>query len=313
MKNNKKTKIIAYALAVCMIFNLAVVFHTENADAATKLAINLTNNQTFYFLPGTTDLNYQVKITAGGATGSMKCTSSNTLVATIDDFGNLHLTDAGSTKITVKSGSKKVTKTINVLNRSDWTKALTINNYNKIVAQNNVLTVKLKNNMDFPIEIQYAYDVYDDNGALRKSDEKSEVILLGANKSLTYKTMVPNECAFIKINGCSFVYDQFGYQKINEKNVTMKESTKKDKNDKTIRYKVVTLKNKNKYKVRYPYHLYIYDNNNQLVRVEYRIAMIPAKTTIELEQMYFSSRQFEKVYDAKVKYVFDKMIPNFAN
>lgn len=290
---------------------LAALFLTAlpmPARAAEKLTVNLKNNQIFYLLPGTDRLDYKVTV-SGDAVGDMTCSSSNLNVANIDNMGNLSINDAGSTTITVSVGSKKITRTIQVLRRSDWTRALSIKNRTKLAVKNNVCTIKIKNEMDFPLKTVLHYNTIAESGSTIQFDQKTQQIYLPARKSLSYKFMLPEGITMISVENADFVYQQYGLKSISAKKVSIKESTSK-KDSKT---KIITesITNKNKNGVILPYHLYLYDKDNQLISVEYRALSLAGKQKETLSYAYTTKDKFQDRYIAKVKYKFETPIPFF--
>lgn len=303
-------RLTAALLALAMIIAAAFGTCTET-DAATKLTINLTKDQTFYILPGNTSVTYQVKITAGEQLGDTTFSSDNLRVATIDGAGTMVLRDAGSAKITVTSGSKSVTRTVKVLLRTDWTKTVSITGASKLTIKNQVCTLKMKNLMDFPVKMTYTYDTYSPSGNLLKSGNTSSPVYLPASKSYTCKVMMPEGVSYVTITGATFAYDQFGCASISTKKVKITESTKTDSKNKTIKYKVETIKNTNKSQVILPYHVYLYDQKGTLISVEYRTVQIASKQTVTLQELYKTKDDFADSYTAKVKFSFGTPIPYF--
>lgn len=305
-----KNSCIRLLLAITLIIAL-INSYPLSTDAAAKLSINLDNNQTFYILPGATTINYDVKILSGGTLGDVTCSSSNLDVATIDDMGKMILKDAGSTKITVKSGKKSISKTINVLVRSDWSKVVSIKNASKLSVKNQVCTLKMTNHMDFPVRMTYFYNNYTESGSLLRSNVASTVIYLPANGSLDYQIMMPEDIAYVSIDHATYEYAQYNFSKINVKKISIKQSTETDRSNKTVKYKVATIKNSNKSTVIVPYHLYLYDQNKQLISVEYRYLTIAGKQTLSLREVYQTKDSHADRFTAKVTYKFETPIPFF--
>lgn len=304
-----KTKKITHTFALFLLLALFVTAIPCQAYATSTLNINLKNNQTFYLLPGTDKLSYKVSVTSKNISGDQTCSSSNLSVADIDDMGTMTINDAGSTKITVALGSKKVTRTINVLRRTDWTKVISIKNRTKLAVKNNVCSMTLSNKMDFPIKLTLHYSTIADSGSTITPDVKTSEIYLPANKSLNYKMMVPDGITMVSVNNADFVYDQFGLEKINTKKISVKESTsKKDKVTKVI---TETITNKNKNGLILPYHIYLYDQNNQLISVEYRFIGVAGKQKTTLDYTFTSKDKYLDSYVAKVKYKFETPVPFF--
>lgn len=305
MGNNKIIQFFAFFLLLTFLICAAPCY----SQAADNLNISLKNNQTFYLLPGTDKLSYKVKVTTANISGDQTYSSSNLSVADIDNMGNMTINDAGSTKITVSVGNKKVTKTINVLRRTDWTRVVSIKNRTKLAVKNNVCSMTLSNHMDFPIRMTLHYSTLADSGSTISPDVKTSEIYLPASKSLTFKMMVPDGITMISVNDADFAYDQFGLKSIDTKKVTVKESTtKKSKNTKIIN-EIITNKNKNG--VIQPYHLYLYDQNNKLISVEYRFISVAGKQKTTINYTYTSEDKYLDSYVAKVKYKFETPVPFF--
>lgn len=304
-----KSNIIKRALSLLFIFVLFATAIPCQTQAASTLNINLKNNQTFYLLPGTDKLNYKVAVTSNNISGNQTCASSNLSVADIDDMGNMAINDAGSTKITVALGAKKVSRTINVFRRTDWTKVIAIKNRTKLAVKNNICSMTISNQMDFPIKTTLHYSTIADSGSTITPDAKTSDIYLPAGKSLNYKMMVPDGITMVSVNNADFVYNQFGLEKIDPKKISIKESTsKKDKNTKII---AETITNKNKNGLILPYHIYLYDQNNQLISVEYRFASIAGKQKTTVDYIYTTKDKYLDSYVAKVKYKFETPVPFF--
>lgn len=297
--------------SIVAIFLLLLLFVTplpDHTQAATTMKINLKNNQTFYMLPGTEHLDYKVTA-SGNVSGDMTCSSSNLTVANIDNMGNLSINDAGSTNITVAAGSHKITRTIYVLKRSDWTKALAIKNYTKIPVKNNVCSIKIKNEMDFPLKTVLHYHLIADSGSTVQTDLKTTDIYLPASKSMTFKMMIPDGMTMVGIDSADFEYQQYGLKSIAAKKIVIRENiSKKDNQAKIITESII---NKNKNGAILPYHLYLYDKNNQLLSVEYHSISISGKQRTELNYIYTSKDKHQDSYVAKVTYKFETPIPFF--
>lgn len=304
-KNFKTTHFVAFFLLLVLLATSV----PYQAQAATALNINLKNNQTFYLLPGTDKLSYKVTVSSKNISGDQTCSSSNLTVADIDSMGNMTINDAGSTKITVSVGSKKVTRTIKVLRRTDWTRVVSIKNRTKLAVKNNVCSMTLSNQMDFPIKTTLHYSTIADSGSTISADVKTCDIYLPASRSLAFKMMVPDGIKLVSVNDADFVYDQFGLKSIDTKKVTVKEKTaKKDKTTKTVNE---TITNKNKNGVIQPYHLYLYDQNKKLISVEYHFISVAGKQKTTINYTYTTKDKYLDSYVAKVKYKFETPIPHF--
>ncbi len=301
-------------IRLCFVATLIIALihvYPLSTDAAAKLSINLDNNQTFYILPGATTITYDVKILSGGTLGDVTCSSSNLDVATIDDMGKMILKDAGSTKITVKSGKKSISRTINVLVRSDWAKVVSVKNASKLSVKNQVCALQMTNHMDFSVRMTYFYHAYTESGSLLRSNVASAVIYLPADGSLDYQVMMPEDTAYVSIDHATYEYAQYNSSKINGKKISIKQSTETDRSNKTVKYKVATIKNKNKSSVIVPYHLYLYDQNKQLISVEYRYLTVAGKQTLSLREVYQTKDPHADRFTAKVTYKFETPIPFF--
>lgn len=306
-----RNKLAAVTLVCLLTIGYIFSDNTANVSAATKLNINLSNNQTFFILPGTTSVTYDVQITSGSELGDMTCSSSNLEVATIDNMGKMILKDAGSTKIKVTSGKKSVIRTINVLVRSDWAKVVSVKSPSKLTVKDHVCTVKLTNHMDFPVKMTCNYNTYTDAGALIQTNTSSVPIYLPANGSFTYKAMMPENVSFVTINGATYEYDQYGCKKIDTKKVTVKETTETDSKNKSVKYKIETLKNSNKNQIILPYHMYLYDQNGKLISVEYKYIPLAGKQKKTIREVYQTKDPHAERFTAKVVYKFGKAIPYF--
>ena len=316
MKKMKRNKIfsarnIVLLYSILTIIITGIVGYPQPAYAAEKLTIDLKENQTFYILPGNPlPMQHQIKIKYNGI-GTISCQSSNLSVATIDDLGLITIQDGGSTKITVKAGDKKVTRNINVLVRTDWTKAVSIANYQKLSIKNGIVTMKMKNLMNYPVKLTYTYDTYSNQGSLLKTGLKGEEVFLPANGSVTYKAMPNQDATYVAITGMTFYSDQFGYKTINAKNVTSKVKKTKSTTDKKVRIITATVTNKNKNAVIVPYHLYYYNEKKEVISVQYRYMRLAGKQTDTATYLYVPSDKFLENYAADVKFVFETAVPYF--
>lgn len=305
-KNSFFWLLLAFTLIITTIG-----INPSSTNAATSLSINLNNNQTFYILPGTTTITYDVKILSGGTLGDVSCSSSNLNVATIDDMGKMILKDAGSTRITVKSGNKTISRMIHVLVRSDWAKVVSIKNAQKLSIKNQICTLKLINQMDFPIKMTYFYNTYTESGSLLHANITSSPVYLPANGSLSYQVMMSEDVKYISIDHATYEYSQYNYPKINTKKISIKQSTETDHSNKTVKYSVATIKNNNKSTVIIPYHLYLYDQNKQLISVEYKYLSLAGKQKLTLREVYQTKDPLADRFTAKVTYKFETPIPFF--
>lgn len=305
MKTSKQ-KLFGYF--TCLVLFLAVVAICPiHAHAASTLKINLTNNQTFYILPGSDTVKYQVKITAGAGLGDQATfTSDNILVAPIDSYGKLILKDAGSAKITVNANGMSVSRTIKIINRTDWTKAAPVKNYEKLTVKNQTGTFQITNQMDFPLRVTYTYNTYNSSNATLQIDQKTASIHLPANTTATYKQYFADNVKYVSVTGATFQYDQFGWKRINAKKVTISQKTSTSKNIKTIK---ATVTNKNKNSVIVPYQTYVCDKNGKLSSIDYAYMTLNGNQKKSIKNSYFYKKTTLDEYVSKVTYKFLPALP----
>lgn len=305
MKTSKQ-RLLSYLS--CMILLLSIIaFCPTHARASSSLKINLTDNQTFYILPGSETVQYQVKITAGAELGNQATyTSDNIVIAPIDSYGNLMLKDAGSAKITVNANGMSVSRTIKIIKRTDWTKTASIKNYEKLTVKNNIGTFAITNQMDFPIRMTYTYNTYNSANATLQTEQKSASIHLPANTTVTYKQYFADNVKYVSATGATFQYDQFGWNKIDKKKVTITQKTSASKNIKTIK---ATVTNKNQNSVIVPYQTYVYDKNGKLCSIDYAYMTLNENQKKSIKNSYFYKKTTLDEYVSKVTYKFLPTLP----
>lgn len=305
MKTSKQ-KLLSY-LACMLLFLAITVSYPVCTHAASSLKINLTDNQTFYILPGSETVQYQVKITAGAELGNQATyTSDNIVIAPIDSYGNLILKDAGSAKITVNANGMSVSRTIKIIKRTDWTKTASIKNYEKLTVKNNIGTFSITNQMDFPIRMTYTYNTYNSANATLQTEQKSTNIYLPANTMVNYKLYFADNVKYVSVTDATFQYDQFGWKKIDAKKVTISQKTSASKNIKTIK---ATVTNKNKNTVIVPYQTYVYDKNGKLSCIDYAYMTLNGNQKKSIKNSYFYKKTTLDEYVSKVTYKFLPALP----
>lgn len=279
-----------------------------SAIQAATLAINLKNNQTFYLLPGNEKVEYQVKITSGAQLGNdATYLSDNVAIAAIDSFGVLTIKDAGTAKITVATGGKKVERTIKILNRTDWTKVVSIKNYEKLTAKKNMCAIKMTNAMDFPVKMAFTYSTFSASNNRLSENVKSKTIYVAAKDTMTYKMYFDDSVKYISISDAVFEYNQFGCKTIATKNITVKEKLSTKKNITTIKE---TITNNNKNKVIVPYMAFVYDKNGKLERIEYTAMVVNGRDKATVKNTYYKTSTLNE-YNSKITYQFLTPMPLF--
>ena len=200
-------KTAAIMMCVCLI---TICIAPYQANAA-SYKINLKNNQLFYILPGNDSVDYQVKLTSGSQlNGTMSCMTSDAAKATISNDGALNILDAGTFQVSVTYNGETITRKVQSLLRSDWTRVISITNAQKITVSNNrVATYKIKNLMDFPLKVTLNYNTYDANMKPIQSERLHDFIYLAANETISYKEIVPENVKYITVNHATFTYDQY--------------------------------------------------------------------------------------------------------
>lgn len=309
----KKIKLQLVKVAVCCILIVTTMLNmtTLQGNAATKLKLNWSDNQLFYMLPTNyKDVTFQTVLKAGGDPTDLTCMSDNFSVATIDNHGLITFHDGGSANITVTSQGKTIKQKIQVLNRKDWTKVVSVSNQSKISAKNNLCTITLKNLMDFPIKMSFKYDTYNKYNTLIESDLPNEAVYLAANATVTYKKIVPENVSYIAVTDATFEYNQYGSKKINTKSVVVKESDVVSKTSKNVRVKKESITNKNSSTVIMPYQVFFYDKDNKLRSISYGYEVVPAKKTASVKFTYSPKGKSDTIVK-KVVFKFHTPMPIF--
>lgn len=308
MKINKaKNKILTLGLS---LFLCASSFLCIQVNAASKLKINLKDNQSFYILPSLQDATFDVDVLAGGNPANTTCTSSNQSVASIDNNGLITFHEGGSTKITVTCDGQQISKNITVMNRTDWTKVITITNQSKISVKNNVATLKVKNLMNFPLKVTLTYNTYDKYGAVISEGIEHAPLYLAKNGNLTMKEMYADNVSYIGIVDAKFDYKEYTSGTISAKNITIKESIKSDPSTKKAKRLVETVTNKNKKTIILPYQIYLYDQNNKLMSISYDQLIVTKNQKKSASSSYFVKKPELPQYVTKVVYKFQAAVPN---
>lgn len=301
-----KQKLLGF-LTGMILFTAIAASYPICTQAASTLKINLTNNQTFYILPGNESVTYQVKITAGAGLGDQATyTSDNIVIAPIDSYGNLILKDAGSAKITVNANGMRVSRTIKIINRSDWTKAAPVKNHEKLTVKNQTGTFQITNQMDFPLRVTYTYNTFNSSNATLQTEQKTAGIHLPPNTTVTYKQYFADNVKYVSITDAAFQYDQFGWKKTDAKKVTISQKTSASKNIKTIK---ATVTNKNKNTVIVPYQTYVYDKNGKLSSIDYAYMTLNGNQKKSIKNSYFYKKTTLDEYVSKVTYKFLPALP----
>ena len=300
-------KISLYLLGFCMLTICLVFGYANETKAATKLNINLKDNQVFYILPGNEYADFQVKITSGAELGNAATYMTDQVtIATIDGNGLLRMKDAGTVKVTVTANNMTISRTIKIINRTDWTKTVAIKNYEKITVQKNIGTFAISNQMDFPLRMTYTYNTYNPANAVVQTEQRSQKLYLPANTTITYKQHFADNVKYVSITDAIFEYDQFNWKKIDAKKVTISEKTSAKKNVKTIR---ATVTNKNKNSVIVPYQTYVYDKNGKLSSIDYAYMTLDGNQKKSIKNTYFYKKTTLDEYVSKVTYKFMPVLP----
>lgn len=297
------------SVMMCMLLVFFGVCSLSNTSVkAAALNINLKKNQMFYILPGSEQVEYQVKITSGAQLGNQATFfSDNVTVAAIDSFGMLTIKEAGSAKISVTTGGHTVSRKITVLNRTDWTKVVDIKGYRKITTKKNICSVKMTNAMDFPVRMVFTYNTYSAYNNQLASDVRSKEIYVAAKDTMTYQMYVEDDIKYISITDAKYDYNQYGYKSISTKNVSVKEKKTTKKNAVNIKE---TVTNNNKYKIIQPYLAYVYDKNGKLERIEYTPMIVDGKDKLTVMNTYYKISTMNE-YNSKITYKFLTPMPLF--
>lgn len=280
-----------------------------NLDAATKLTTNLKENQSFYILPSEHDVTYQVKVTAGGNPDHIVCTSSNQSVASIDNNGLITFHDGGMTKITVECDGRKTSKNITVMNRTDWTKVISVTNQSKIPIKKTIGTLKVKNLMSFPLKVKLTYNTYDQYGSLIKQSIEHAPLYLNGNGTITMKEIYDDNISYISIVDAKFDYKEYTSGTISQKKISIVESVRSATTKKARRL-VNTVTNKNKSTIILPYQIYLYDQDNKLMSISYDQLIVTKNQKKAVSSSYFIKKPELPQYVTKVVYKFQDAVPN---
>lgn len=303
-------KIVTFMLCMYMIL-LGITPCTVNAAS---YKINLKNNQLFYILPGNESVDYQVKLTSGNQlNGTMSCMTSDAAKATISNDGEMNIMDAGTFEVSVTYNGETVTRTVQSLLRTDWTRVVNIANSQKItVASNHVATYKIKNLMDFPLKIHLYYNTYDKNMNLIQSDKPHDTIYIAANETITYKEIVPENVKYITVNHATFTYDQYGLDKISTKKVNIKETISTSKKSKTAKVIKETVTNSNSKNILVPYQSLVYDKDGKIASISYNtLKVLPNQKNVFSGKYYTKQPAGQSEYASKIVYKFFTPIPEF--
>ena len=305
-----RSKIAALITCVCLIM-LSIAPCQINAAS---YKINLKNNQLFYILPGNEAVDYQVKLTSGNQlNGTMSCMTSDAAKATISNDGALNILDAGTFKVSVTYNGETVTRTVQSLLRTDWTRVISIANAQKITVLNNhVATYKIKNLMDFPLKIHLYYNTYDKNMNLIQSDKPHDTIYIAANETITYKEIVPENVKYITVNRSTFAYDQYGLDKISTKKVAIKETISTSKKSKITKVIKETVTNSNSKNILVPYQSLVYDKDGKIASISYNtLKVLPNQKNVFSGKYYTKQPAGQSEYASKIVYKFFTPIPEF--
>ena len=303
-------KTAAIMMCVCLITICIAPYQTN----AASYKINLKNNQLFYILPGNDSVDYQVKLTSGNQlNGTMNCMTSDPAKATISNDGALNILDAGTFQVSVTYNGETITRKVQSLLRSDWTRVINITNAQKITVSNNhVATYKIKNLMDFPLKVTLNYNTYDANMKPIQSERLHDFIYLAANETISYKEIVPENVKYITVNHATFTYDQYGLDKISTKKVNIKENISTSKKSKTTRVIKETVTNTNSKNILVPYQTYIYDKDGKIASISYNtLKVLPKQKNVFSGKYYTKKPAGQSEYSSKMVYKFFTPIPEF--
>lgn len=303
-------KTVALIMSVCLI-TICIVPCQANA---TSYKINLKDNQLFYILPGNDSVDYQVKLTSGNQlNGTMSCMTSDAAKATISNDGALNILDAGTFQVSVTYNGETITRTVQSLLRSDWTRVISITNAQKITVSNNhVATYKIKNSMDFPLKVTLNYNTYDANMKLIQSERLHDFIYLAANETMTYQEIVPDDVKYITVNHATFTYDQYGLDKISTKKVSIKETISTSKKSKITKVIKETVTNTNSKNILVPYQTLVYDKDGKIASISYNtLKVLPNQKNVFSGKYYTKKPAGQSEYATKIAYKFFTPIPEF--
>lgn len=297
-------------MCVCLI---TICIAPYQANAA-SYKINLKDNQLFYILPGNDSVDYQVKLTSGSQlNGTMSCMTSDAAKATISNDGALNILDAGTFQVSVTYNGETITRKVQSLLRSDWTRVISITNAQKITVSNNrVATYKIKNLMDFPLKVTLNYNTYGANMKLIQSERLHDFIYLAANETISYKEIVPENVRYITVNHATFAYDQYGLDKISTKKVAIKETISTSKKSKTAKVIKETVTNSNSKNILVPYQSLVYDKDGKIASISYNtLKVLPNQKNVFSGKYYTKQPAGQSEYASKIVYKFFTPIPEF--
>lgn len=243
----------------------------------------------------------------------MSCSSDDVAKATVSNDGAMNIKDAGSCKITITYNGETITRKIQSLLRTDWTKVVSINNFQKIsVAANNVLTYKIKNLMDFPLKMNIRYNTYDKNGKLLQSDVYHEPIYIAANETISYKELMSGAEKYIAVSSVTFDYDQYGLDKISTKKVSIKQTISTSKKSKITKIIKETVTNTNSKNILVPYQGFVYDKDGKITSISYNtLKVLPNQKNVFSGKYYTKQPAGQSEYASKIVYKFFTPIPEF--
>lgn len=307
-------RMIQKTATLIMCFCLFTICITPSQANAASYKINLKDNQLFYILPGNDSVDYQVKLTSGSQlNGTMSCMTSDAAKATISNDGALNILDAGTFQVSVTYNSETITRKVQSLLRSDWTRVISITNAQKITVSNNrVATYKIKNLMDFPLKVTLNYNTYDANMKLIQSERLHDFIYLAANETISYKEIVPENVRYITVNHATFTYDQYGLDKISTKKVNIKETVSTSKKSKITKVIKETVTNTNSKNILVPYQTYVYDKDGKIASISYNtLKVLPNQKNVFSGKYYTKKPAGQSEYASKMVYKFFTPIPEF--
>lgn len=303
-------KTAAIMMCVCLI---TICIAPYQANAA-SYKINLKNNRLFYILPGNDSVDYQVKLTSGSQlNGTMSCMTSDAAKATISNDGALNILDAGTFQVSVTYNGETITRKVQSLLRSDWTRVISITNAQKIaVSGNHVVSYKIKNLMDFPLKVTLNYNTYNANMKLIQSERLHDFIYLAANETISYKEIMPENVKYITVNHATFTYDQYGLDKISTKKVNIKETVSTSKKSKITKVIKETVTNTNSKNILVPYQTYVYDKDGKIASISYNtLKILPKQKNVFSGKYYTKQPTGQSEYASKIVYKFFTPIPEF--
>ncbi len=133
-------------------------FACVEAEAASALKVNLSNNQEMWLVNGEGE-RVGVRVTAGAA-GPIKCTTSNSKVVSVAG-SVLTAEKAGKAKITIKSGKGKVTRNVVVKSYKSDKSIMSLKDFQR--ESDSCASVVVKNKTDRPLVVSVDLVGYDKN------------------------------------------------------------------------------------------------------------------------------------------------------